>query len=130
MAAVAAATRLQQVQDWVNRNRVLTGIVVVVAGTVVYKSVQRTRSRRKTRRAKKARNGAREEVIVIAGSPALPLTKSLALDMERKGFIVYIVCSASEDQNVVQSLSRPDIRPLSIDTTDVSCAPPIRWLSD
>jgi hypothetical protein len=50
----------------------------------------------------------------------LPLTKSLALDMERKGFIVYIVCSASEDQNMVQSLSRPDIRPLSIDTTDVS----------
>ena len=59
---------------------------------------------------------------MIAGSPSLPLTKSLALDMERKGFIVYVVCSATEDQTLVQSLSRPDIRPLSIDTTDVSAA--------
>lgn len=121
-AAAIAASRLQQVQDWVARHKVLTGVVVVIAGTVVYKTVQGTRSRRKTRRAKKARNGAREEVVVIAGSPSLPLTKSLALDMERKGFIVYVVCSATEDQTLVQSLSRPDIRPLSIDTTDVSAA--------
>ncbi|KAH8179445.1 DUF1776-domain-containing protein [Sarocladium implicatum] len=117
-AAAVAASRLQQIQDWVARHKILTGVVVVIAGTVVYKTVQGTRSRRKTRRAKKARNGAREEVIVIAGSPSLPLTKSLALDMERKGFIVYVVCSAAEDQTLVQSLSRPDIRPLSIDTTD------------
>ena len=59
-------------------------------------------------------------MVVIAGSPTLPLTKSLALDMERRGFIVYIVCNAAEDENMVHTLSRPDIRPLSIDTTDVS----------
>ena len=57
--------------------------------------------------------------MVIAGSPTLPLTKSLALDMERRGFIVFIVCNAVEDESMVSNLSRPDIRPLSIDITDV-----------
>jgi hypothetical protein len=60
------------------------------------------------------------EVVVIAGSPALPLTRSLSLDLERKGFIVYIVASSHEDEAMVQSLARPDIQPLSIDITDVS----------
>jgi hypothetical protein len=59
------------------------------------------------------------EVVVIAGSPSLPLTRSLSLDMERKGFIVFIVCNCVEDEMAVQNLSRPDIRALSIDTTDV-----------
>jgi NAD(P)-dependent dehydrogenase (short-subunit alcohol dehydrogenase family) len=59
------------------------------------------------------------EVVVIAGSPALPLTRSLSLDMERKGFIVFIVAGSHEDESMIQNLSRPDIRPLSIDITDV-----------
>lgn len=118
--AVVAASRLQQVQDWLQRHKIVTGVVVLATGVVVFKCVQQTRSMRKTRRARKARNGGREEVIVIAGSPALPLTKSLSLDMERKGFIVFVVCSAKDDEAMVQSMSRSDIRPLTIDTTDVS----------
>ncbi len=57
---------------------------------------------------------------MIAGSPTLPLTRSLALDLERKGFVVYIVSNSVEDEVMVQALSRPDIRPLTIDITDVS----------
>ena len=113
-------TRFEKVQDWVARHKILTGVVVVACGTVMFKSYQTSRSLRKTRRAKRARNGGRTEVVVIAGSPTLPLTKSLALDMERRGFIVYIVCSAAEDEAMVSALSRPDVRPLGIDTTDVS----------
>ena len=63
------------------------------------------------------------DVVVIAGSPALPLTRSLSLDMERKGFIVYIVCNSHEDEVLVQRLSRPDIQPLTIDTTNVRTCP-------
>jgi hypothetical protein len=62
------------------------------------------------------------DVVVIAGSPALPLTRSLSLDLERKGFVVFIVANSHEDEIMVQNLSRPDIRPLSIDITDV-CPP-------
>lgn len=111
---------MQQIQDWVSRHKILTGVIVVVCGTVVFKGYKKTKSLRKTRRAKKARNGGRTEVIVIAGSPTLPLTKSLSLDMERRGFIVFVVCNAAEDEELVSSYARPDIKPLSIDTTDVS----------
>lgn len=120
--AVVAASRLDALQAWVARHRLLTGAVAIVCVVAVAKGYQRSRWLRKTRRARRARNGARTEVVVVAGSPTLPLTKSLALDMERRGFIVYIVCNASEDEGLVHAYARPDIRPLALDTTDV------RWL--
>ena len=58
-------------------------------------------------------------MVIIAGSPSLPLTRSLSLDLERKGFVVFIVSNGPEDEIMVQNLSRPDIRSLTIDTTDV-----------
>jgi NAD(P)-dependent dehydrogenase (short-subunit alcohol dehydrogenase family) len=116
--AVATASRLEQVQGWISRHKILTSVIVLACGVVIYKGYRTHRSARKIRRAKKARNGGRTEVVVIAGSPTLPLTKSLALDMERRGFIVFVVCNAAEDESMVSALSRPDIRPLSIDTTD------------
>ncbi|GAB0137662.1 hypothetical protein EsDP_00005919 [Epichloe bromicola] len=116
--AMVTMTRFEKVQDWVARHKILTGVIIVTCGTVIFKGYQASRSLRKTRRAKRARTGARTEVVVIAGSPTLPLTKSLSLDMERRGFIVYIVCNAAEDESLVHALSRPDIRPMGIDTTD------------
>ncbi|KAH7321337.1 hypothetical protein B0I35DRAFT_429082 [Stachybotrys elegans] len=115
---VVVSSRLDRLQDWVSRHKLLTGFIVVACGTAVFRGYQHSLSLRKTRRAKRARNGGRTEVVVIAGSPSLPLTKSLSLDMQRRGFIVYIVCNAAEDEEMVQSLARPDIRALSIDTTD------------
>lgn len=106
-------------QDWVSRHKILTGVIVLATGTVLYRTYRSSRLGKKTRRARRARSGGRLEVVVIAGSPALPLTKSLSLDMERKGFIVFIVCNTVEDEAMVHSLSRPDIRSLTIDTTDV-----------
>ncbi|KAG5922833.1 hypothetical protein E4U53_003650 [Claviceps sorghi] len=118
VVAMVTMTRLERMQDWVSRHKILTGIIIVTCGTVIFKGYQTTRSLKKTRRAKRAKNGGRSEVVVIAGSPTLPLTKSLSLDMERRGFIVYIVCNAKEEQDLVHALSRPDIKPLSLDTTD------------
>lgn len=122
-APVVTLTRFESFQDWLSRHKILTGFIVVTFGTVAYQGYVASCSMKKTRRARRARNGGRTEVVVIAGSPTLPLTKSLSLDMERRGFIVYIVCNAAEDESMVQTLSRPDIRPLSIDTTDVSSVP-------
>ncbi|KAI0021159.1 hypothetical protein F4780DRAFT_739328 [Xylariomycetidae sp. FL0641] len=107
-----------RVQDWVVRHKIVSGLAVCVIGYVTYRTVRHSKLLRKSRRAKRARNGSRLEVVVIAGSPSLPLTKSLSLDMERRGFIVYIVCNSIEDEVVVQNLSRPDIKPLSLDITD------------
>ncbi|KAK2021337.1 DUF1776-domain-containing protein [Colletotrichum zoysiae] len=115
---VIAMGRFERVHGWVKENKILTGVIVAVVGVVAYRSYKSSRFCKKTRRAKRARNGGRLEVVVIAGSPALPLTRSLSLDFERRGFIVYIVCNAQEDESMVHSLARPDILPLTIDTTD------------
>ncbi|KAI1432767.1 DUF1776-domain-containing protein [Xylaria sp. CBS 124048] len=108
----------ERMQNWVVRNKVICGVFVCAVGYVTYQSVRRSRLLRKSRKARRAKNGGRVEVVVIAGSPSLPLTKSLALDLERRGFIVYIVCNTIEDELTVQSLSRPDIRGFSIDIAD------------
>ncbi|KAL9946861.1 hypothetical protein ACHAP6_004238 [Verticillium nonalfalfae] len=115
---VIAVTRYEQVRDWMSRNKLVTGAAVAVFGVVVYKTYRSSSLYRKTRRAKRARNGGRLEVVVIAGSPTLPLTRSLSLDMERRGFIVFVVCNAVEDESMVHNMSRPDIKPLTIDATD------------
>lgn len=119
--AVISVSTWERAQDWVSRHKIITGVIVVVCGTVAFKGYQKSRSMRKTRRAKRARNGGRTEVVVIAGSPTLPLTKSLSLDLERRGFIVFVVCDAPEDEKTVHSFARQDVSPLRIDTTNVSC---------
>lgn len=115
---VSSSSLYERAQDWVSRHKILTGVVILTTGVVVYRGYRKSRFCRKTRRAKRARNGGRLEVVVIAGSPTLPLTRSLSLDLERKGFIVYIACNTMEDEVMVQNLSRPDIRALTIDITD------------
>ncbi|KAI2628100.1 DUF1776-domain-containing protein [Hypomontagnella submonticulosa] len=116
--AIIPMTTFERFQDWIARHKILSGVIVVAVGYATYKTIRHTQLLRKPRRAKRARNGGRLEVVVIAGSPTLPLTKSLSLDMERRGFIVYVVCNTIEDELTVQGLSRPDIKPLSIDITD------------
>ncbi|PTB74094.1 DUF1776-domain-containing protein [Trichoderma longibrachiatum ATCC 18648] len=95
---VVPLSTLEKLQGWFARNKYLIGAAVVITGTVAYKGYQQNKYVRKVRRAKRSKNGGRSEVIVIAGSPRLPLTKTLALDMERRGFIVFIVCNAVEDE--------------------------------
>ncbi|KXX77444.1 D-beta-hydroxybutyrate dehydrogenase, mitochondrial [Madurella mycetomatis] len=109
---------LEKAQNWISRHKILVGFIVLTTGAVAYRSYRNSALWRKSRRAKRARSGGRMEVVVIAGSPALPLTRSLSLDLERKSFIVFVVSNSHEDEIMVQNLSRPDIRPLSIDITD------------
>ena len=60
----------------------------------------------------------------MAGSPHSPLTRSIALDLERRGFIVYIPVSTFSDEQLVQAESRADIHPLHLDITSVSLSFP------
>jgi hypothetical protein len=109
---------LAQLHSWMLRHKILTTFVVLVIGGVTYKIVKRKVNRKK-RRAKRASNGARLEVVIIAGSPSEPITRSLSLDLERRGFIVYIVCNTIQEEVLVQNEARPDIKPLMIDIVDV-----------
>ncbi len=110
----------ERMQAWVAGHKVVSGVFVCAVGYVTYRVVRHSKLLRKPRRAKRARNGSRLEVVVIAGSPSLPLTKSLSLDLERRGFLVFVVCRTIEDEAMVQGMSRPDIRPFGIDINDVS----------
>lgn len=108
--------------DLVMRHKILTGSVLLSAGVSAYMIISRRKDYGRKRRAKRANNGARLEVVILAGSPSEPVTRSLAFDLERRGFIVYIVCNTIEEEVVVQNEGRSDIKPLTIDIADV-CIP-------
>ncbi|KAJ2893186.1 hypothetical protein MKZ38_008927 [Zalerion maritima] len=119
-AVLETMTRWERAQEWILRNKFLVAAIAIGTGYAGYKIYRKSMLLGKTRRAMRAKTGGRCEVVIIAGSPSLPLTRCLALDLERKGFIVFVVCNTIEEEMMVQNLSRPDVRPLSIDMKDVS----------
>ena len=72
------------------------------------------------RRAKRASGGGKMEVIVLAGSPYSQLASNLALDLDRRGFIVYMVISSRAEEEAVKGFQGKDIHALHIDMTSVS----------
>ncbi|CAI6271983.1 unnamed protein product [Periconia digitata] len=111
-------TYLHDLQDWVSRHRALTAAVIAFVGTGSFLVWREKKIQSRKRRARRASNGARKEVVVIAGPPNSPIVKSLSLDLERRGFIVYIVCSDLEEEQQVQGESRADVRALHLDVAD------------
>lgn len=115
----APAGYLEASKDWVSEHRAITAAVIAFVGTGAFIIWRRRRSDRAKRRAKKAKNGSRTEVVVLAGSPHSPLTRSLSLELERRGFVVYIPVGSVSEEQIIQSESRADIRPMNIDITSV-----------
>ncbi|KAL9099587.1 MAG: hypothetical protein Q9163_004931 [Psora crenata] len=107
-------------RNWISKHRAVAAAVVAFVGTGAFIVLRRRKLDRAKRRARRAKNGARSEVVVLAGSPHSPLTRSLSLDLERRGFIVYIPVSSLSEEQVIQGESRADIRPLSLDITSPS----------
>lgn len=105
---------------WISEHRAVTAAVVAFVGTGAFVIWRRRRSDRAKRRAKRAKNGSRTEIVVLAGSPHSPLTRSLSLELERRGFIVYIPASSVSEEQIIQSEARPDIRALNLDITSLS----------
>ncbi|QGA20807.1 hypothetical protein EYB26_008515 [Talaromyces marneffei] len=112
-----------RVCDWVMRNRAWTAAFVAFFGTgaVLYLG-SRTFDNRK-RRARRAGNGARKEIVVIAGSPHEPMTRAIAEDLERRGFIVYVIVQSAEEEHTIQMQNRADIRALHLDLTITPSTP-------
>jgi hypothetical protein len=108
-------------KNWVSQHRAVTAVAVAFVGTGAFILWRRQRALRQNikRRARRARNGSRTEVVVLGGSVHSPLTRSIALDLERKGFIVFIPISDLMEERLVEAFERVDIRPLSLDITSV-----------
>lgn len=120
----------ERLSDWASRNKLLLGVLAAgVTGSTawyVYRvntgetSGPRCLRIKKTRRARKAANGGRIEVVVIAGSPAEPLTRTIATDLAKRGYIIYWTTSSDEEEEMVLRERNEDIRPLKIRAHDVA----------
>ncbi|KAL4802732.1 hypothetical protein BDV18DRAFT_163691 [Aspergillus unguis] len=112
-----------RVHSWAARNRAWSAAILAFVGTtsVLYFGSKTFRAKR--RKAKRATNGARKEIIVVAGSPHEPMTRSIAADLDRRGYIVYITVSSAEEEQLVRGENRPDIRPLWLDLTTLPSSP-------
>lgn len=108
---------LEASRIWLSEHRAVTAAVVAFVGTGAFIVWKRGNADRAKRRARRAKNGSRTEVVILAGSPYSPLTRSLSLDLERRGFIVYIPVGTLPEEQIVRSESRADIRPLKLDIT-------------
>lgn len=53
------------------------------------------------------------------GSPHEAITKSVASDLERRGYIVFITAVSPDEENAVQNEGGEDIRPLWLDLANV-----------
>ncbi|KAL4780818.1 hypothetical protein BJX76DRAFT_33743 [Aspergillus varians] len=109
--------------SWVMRNRAWSAAILAFAGTTGVLYFGNNKLRAKRRKAKRAANGARKEIIVVAGSPHEPMTRSIAADLDRRGYIVYITVSAADEEQLVRAENRPDIRPLWLDLTMLPSSP-------
>jgi len=74
------------------------------------------------RRAGRGPGGSRKEVVIVAGAMHSPVTRSIVLDLERRGFIVYVIVDNVEEADMVKSEGKADILPLKMNVTDVSNA--------
>jgi hypothetical protein len=127
------------VHSWTARNRAWTAAILAFVGTTSILYLGSKKLRAKRRKARRAANGGRKEIIgrrssafpvsrwltidiVVAGSPHEPMTRSIAADLDRRGYIVYITVSSAEEEQLVRSEHRPDIRPLWLDLSTVSVA--------
>ncbi|CEL06184.1 hypothetical protein ASPCAL07291 [Aspergillus calidoustus] len=112
-----------RVHSWTARNRAWTAAILAFVGTssILYLGSKKLRAKR--RKARRAANGGRKEIIVVAGSPHEPMTRSIAADLDRRGYIVYITVSSAEEEQLVRSEHRPDIRPLWLDLSTLSSSP-------
>jgi len=113
-------TTYQLVTRWMDKNRALTAAAVAFAltGSVGAGMYLRSRKVHKKRRARKSANGARTEVVILGGAVSSPLASALALDLERRGFVVYVVASSAEEEHYIRSLSRSDLLPLPLTLGD------------
>ena len=48
------------------------------------------------------------------------MTRAIAADLERRGYIVYVTVSSADEEQIVLAEHRADIKPLWLDLTTVS----------
>lgn len=75
----------------------------------------------KRRRARRTGNGTRLEVVVVAGEVGSLLLRSLIADLEKRGFIVYVIVKNIEEEDAIreEAEGKADVRPFLVDVNEV-----------
>lgn len=98
-----------RISDHIISNRyAYVSIISVGIGIGSYLSSQSKSAVSKTsirRRARKLPNGSRRDAILLIGSPTEPFTRLLALDFEKRGFVVYLTILDQKDEKYVEANS-------------------------
>ena len=114
-------TLLRRLERWANAHKALTAAAAafLLSGSVAAALyAQQNKLSRRKRRARKSPSGARTDVVVVAcgtGGVANPLAAALYLDLERRGFVVYVVATTGEEENYIRAQGRADLMPLHLD---------------
>jgi hypothetical protein len=125
-------TLFERSQDWMSRNRALTAAIIAFVSTgaiggLLFFSGNLTRKR--LRKAKKSKSGARKEAIVVAGNPTTPMIRSVLSDLDKRGFVVYVIVTNMEEKLAVEREGKADVIPLSLELSDVSGGSQEPWAS-
>jgi len=110
---------IQKTQAWIDRNRAVTAAIVAFAGTSAVLVWRRQRLNKRKRKARRGALGAKVEAIVLAGPPESQLTRSLASDLEKRGFLVYIPTDSLAGEQMVAAEGKHDIMPMHLDLSSV-----------
>ena len=110
---------LETVLDFISEHRAFVAATVAFLGTGGLLLYRRRKQYLKKRRARKSPSGARCEVIVVSGALNSPIARSVIADLERRGFIVYVVTSTAVEEQIVKAEGKSDIVPLHLNITDV-----------
>lgn len=71
---------------------------------LIYRHLRTPSTKNKPRRrVPKLANGARRDVVLVVGSPTEPMTRLIAVDFEKRGFIVYLTILDDKDYKYIQS---------------------------
>lgn len=117
----ANQTYIQAVADWISRHKAITAALVAFMSTggilVWHQKIQKS----KKRRARRTNNGARKDVIVVAGEVGSLLLRSLVADLEKRGFIVYVIVKSIEEEDAIreEAEGKADVRPFLVDANEV-----------
>lgn len=112
---------LDGVYDWVEKNKYTVGLGLVGLATTAWGVGQVRKSHRRRRRARRAANGAREEVLIVIADVVMDeLARAVVLDLERRGFVVFVIAGSERDEAAIREIGKKDVRSLKVDAMDVS----------
>ena len=118
---IAPRSLFSSTKRWITDHSALTFAALAFLGTGGFFLYQRRKLYLRKRRAKRRANGQKKEVVVVAGIPNSPVTRSVVVELERRGFIVYVIASSAHEEQLIRDEGKPDIMSLHLNVTDVGC---------